>query len=419
MSCSLRALIMLRLLSGSLRMRRSIAPVTVGQIYFGCRKAALAAKLPKDTCSLPYSVKLTFILLIFSNNYGYSIHPHFQRRKRSGEQTSSKPKETEGAPKLAKPPKLVLVVDPGRVNLVTITILVDGVVLRKKTGKPVSFTLTCRQYYSLIGETRRKIIRERRQKKDALGAELRSAQSAAGMRTGNRAKLVEYLEASLKHAAASDEAWKRAMKKSTATERWRREAAKEGALLHWFHSVRRAVGKMTGEYEATVVWGCKVAATGKGNLAAPTTRSFDVAKRVEGWTVVRGDEYNTSAHSCVAPHVKNQSPRVKGERITKRRRLDAGRLFAAQNPIQGQPSLRYLVRGGWVESLSAKRTLRRVEYSGKAVRQLGAKCIKRPKTTVKWEYDGHSGETDSVKQEKKAAPRCAWRAQPRGRDADA
>ena len=346
---------------------------------------------------------------------GYSIHPHFQRRKRSGEQTSSKLKETEGAPKLAKPPKLVLVVDPGRVNLVTITILVDGVVLRKKTGKPVSFTLTCRQYYSLIGETRRKIIRERRQKKDALGAELRSAQSAAGVRTGNRAKLVEYLEASLKHAAASDEAWKRAMKKSTATERWRREAAKEGALLHWFHSVRRAVGQMTGEYEATVVWGCKVAATGKGNLAAPTTRSFDVAKRVEGWTrrrrrqgppgptVVRGDEYNTSARSCVAPHVKNQSPRVKGERITKRRRLDAGRLFAAQNPIQGQPSLRYLVRGGWVESLSAKRTLRRVEYSGKAVRQLGTKCVKRPKTTVKWEYDGHSGETDSVKQEKKAA----------------
>ena len=65
--------------------------------------------------------------------------------------------------------------------------------------------------------------------------------------------------------------------------------------------------------------------------------------------------------------------------------------------------MRYLVRGGWVESLSAKRTLRRVEYSGKAVRQLGTKCVKRPKTTVKWEYDGHSGETDSVKQEKKAA----------------
>ena len=245
-------------------------------------------------------------------------------------------------------------------------------------------------HYSLIGETRRKIIRERRAKKDVDGADLRRKQSAASLRTGNYRDVVAYVEASLENASASDQAWARALKRGEATERWRRQAAKDGVLLRWFHRVRRSVGALTGLYDATVVWGCKVKATGKGNLSAPTERSAHVASRVAGWKVVRGDEYNTSKLSFIAPHSPNQSPRFRGVKRVVRRRLDEGE------------SVRNRVRDGWVEGLSAKRILRRVELDGKSVRQIGVKCVKQPNERTAWEYEGTSGDSAKVKAEMKA-----------------
>ena len=246
---------------------------------------------------------------------GFSIHPHFQRRKTADEaasaSASASKKKSEPSPKAASVPRLLLLADPGRVNLVTITVMLNGVVMMTTHNgrtRPLKFTFTTRQYYSLIGETRMKTIRERRAKKDAVGAELRRRQSATSLRTGNYNKVVEYIEASLDHAVASDQAWARALKKGAATERWRREAAKDGALLRWFHMVKRRVMVVTKLDDATVVWGCKVKSTGMGNLSAPTERSAHVAARVPGWTVVRGDEYKTSALSFVTPHYPNISP---------------------------------------------------------------------------------------------------------------
>ena len=67
-----------------------------------------------------------------------------------------------------------------------------------------------------------------------------------------------------------------------------------------------------------------------------------------------------------------------------------------------------------MESLSARRLLRRAEYLGKEVRQIGDKCVKRPKTSIRWEYDGHSGEADTVKKKKKECdgrrPSCRFAA---------
>ena len=304
---------------------------------------------------------------------GYSIHPHFQRRKWLGEaqprpeaatpeEASKPPPPTQTKPpKMAAPPRLLLLVDPGRVNIVTITVMLDGkVIMRTHNGRerPLKFTFSAKQYYSLTGVTRSKLIRERRQRKDAPSAGLMKAQSATSLRTGNYKKIVEYMKASIAHAAASDQAWARALKKSAATERWRREAAKEGALLRWFYQVRRRVGAVTELWDATVVWGCKVAATGRGgrrkapgggkataNLSAPTERSAQVAARVKGWTLVRGDEYKTSALSCVAPHSENMAPRFRGTVVTVRRRLETG------------TSVRNKVRDGWVESSAAKRPI--------------------------------------------------------------
>ncbi len=325
---------------------------------------------------------------------GFSIHPHFQRRKTAKEASRSASKEKPlPPPKVASVPKLLLLVDPGRVNLVTITVMKEGeTMMRTHNGRtrPLKFTFTTKQYYSLMGETRRKVIRERRAKKDVGGADLRRQQSAASLRTGNYRNVVAYVQASLEHAAASGQAWARALKKGAATERWRREAAKDGVLLRWFHGVRRSVGKLTGLYDATVVWGCKVQATGKGNLSAPTERSAQVASRVAGWKVVRGDEYNTSKLAFVAPHVPNLSPRFRGVKSVVRRRLDKGE------------SVRNMVRDGWVEGLSAKRILRRVEHEGKSAKRIGKKCVKQPEERTTWKYEGTSADSASAKAAKKA-----------------
>jgi hypothetical protein len=142
---------------------------------------------------------------------GYSIHPHFQRRKTPKEAVdkSVSPSSKQSLPeKVLSPPRLLLLVDPGRVNIVTITVMLDGkVVMRthKRRTRPLKFTLTARQYYSLTGQTRSRLIRERRQRKDVQGAGLRKAQSATSLRTGSCHKVVEYIKASMDHAAASDQ----------------------------------------------------------------------------------------------------------------------------------------------------------------------------------------------------------------------
>jgi len=319
---------------------------------------------------------------------GYSIHPHFQRHKKAAEIL----KEPKVIPsKIETVPKLLLLVDPGRVNLMTVTAMVDGKVLmriHKKRSCPLKFTFTTRHYYNLAGMTKRKIIRERREKKDTKGKELRTQQSATSLRTGNYKKIKAYIKASMDHAVASDEKWARALKKSAATERWRRQSIKDGVLLKWFYKVKKSIGSLTGLYDATVVWGCKVKSTGVGNLSAPTERSAKLAERVLGWKVVRGDEYKTSALSFVAPHEKNIAPRFRGVQFVKYRCLK--RYETAGNRV----------RGGWVATLSAKHAIRRIE-KGKILRLMDEQGSKKPKVKTRWKYEGHSQDSAQVKADKK------------------
>ena len=211
--------------------------------------------------------------------------------------------------------------------------------------------------------------------------------------------MVGYVKASLDHASACGQAWARALKKGAATERWRREAAKEGELLKWFHSVQRSVKRATGLSKATVVWGCKVAATGRGNLSAPTERSAALAARVNGWTLVRGDEYKTSALSCEAPHAVNLAPRFRGTVSAVGRSMPRPKDDSQEAALQ---CLRSKVRSGWVETLSARRTLRRAVKDGKSVKSIGESGLKkRPRPQTKWEYEGNSSDSDSVKAAKK------------------
>ena len=326
---------------------------------------------------------------------GYSIHPHFQRRKTATEILKDQEKKPETKPpKADKVPRLLLLADPGRVNLVTITAMVDGkVVMRKPTHKgktrPLKFTFTTRQYYNLTGMTRRKIIRERREKKDLVGKELRTQQSATSLRTGNFEKVKAYIVASIDHAVASEEQWARALKKNTATERWKRQSVKDGVLLKWFYKVKKSIGSLTGLYDATVVWGCKVKSTGVGNLSAPTERSAKLAERVLGWKVVRGDEYKTSALSFVAPHTENIAPRFRGVPFIKERRL------------KRNETVSNMVRGGWVVTLSARRSISRIKEKWESLKLMDEHGLKKPKKKTKWKYEGHSQDSAQLKADKK------------------
>ena len=313
---------------------------------------------------------------------GDEIKMHFQRplrpserkQKKDDDETAASPvpagegelgepaAAVDAAPeRLAKPPRLLLLVDPGRVNLATITVMLDGkVVTRPAWGRtllrPLKYTFSCRQYYTLVGERRRAAVqkqrerasdaREERDGKDGQKA-LRTRLSATTLRTGRADRVLAYMRASLELADASEQVWGRALGKATAACRRRRQMAKDACILRWFCGVRRSVKAVTGLTEATVVWGVKIAPTGRGNLSAPTDRVALLAARVEGWTVVAGDEYRTSKASCVPPHVDNLAPRFRGQTVVRcKRRPD---------------SFRARVRGGFVLGLDARRTVRRGE----------------------------------------------------------
>jgi len=308
---------------------------------------------------------------------GRSIHPHFLRAKTLEEVTASeaavqnKTNESKSSdpPRQTAPPRVLLLVDPGRVNLVTITIMLDGKVMTKATlnpkqnRRPVAFSFTNRQYYTLIGDRKRACILRQRQRAGRLrpgdgSIKLQADLSAASLRCGKAESIVAYLRAHIDSPTASQEEWGRALSAGKATDRWRRRFLKDRAMRKWFHQVKRRVEALTGLTEATVVWGCKVAPSGRGNMPVPTDRIAKLAKNVPGWTVVSGDEYRTSAASCVPPHVDNQSPRFRGEAVTRK--------------VRRPQKVRQQARRGFVLGLDAKRLIRRAEHKGKTLKGIGS-----------------------------------------------
>jgi hypothetical protein len=334
---------------------------------------------------------------------GFSVHPHFRRPKTDEEKKPKAEAKSEAPPeRLSAPPRLLLLVDPGRINIVTMTVMLDGQpVMVKNTSKtksrPLKFTFSNRQYYTLIGDVKRATVLTQRMLKadlrDDRAATMRKKLSEASLRTGKVDDIVAYMRAFLDDEKTTSETWTRSLKKSAATERWRRQAAKEKAMLKWFHHVKKQIklrvctpANIT--EDATVVWGCKVAPTGRGNLSVPTDRICKLAKRVEKWTVVGGDEYCTSKVSCIEPNPINLTPRFKGKRVVR----------IIKRPYSG--AIREQTRKGFVLGLDAKRIVRRAEYYDKTMTGLGVKG-KHSKELVVWTYDGTSDETVHMKKTKK------------------
>ena len=347
------------------------------------------------------------INLHFRSPYTAAERAAKDRQMQAGDASSNACPPLQPPPRLSAPPKILLLVDPGRVNLVTITVMVDGklLMLAQKTGAmkaaaPLKFTFSCRQYYTLIGDRKRATVlrqQQRRRSGQAEEARLTAALSSTSLRSGSVEDVVRYLRAHADCPSAAAGRWTRALSARAATDRRRRQVAKDRALLRWFRTVRDKVYDLTKESEMTVVWGCKIAPTGRGTLSAPTDRVAKLATRVEGWTVVSGDEFRTSLNSCVPPYTENLSPRFSGQKVIRRVR---------RPPVS---AISKRVRQGFVLGLDAKRLLSRASKRGNAaMRELGGEGRgKRDKTVIRWTYDGHSGQSEVEKKAAKAARKAA------------
>ena len=370
---------------------------------------------------------------------GQSIHPHFQRAKTEEELKAppGKAKKTQSfVPEklLEATPRLLYLVDPGRVNLATITVMVDGKPVMveygsKKRKRPLKFTFTNRQYYTLIGSRKRAaILKQKRYVGDAeeerilhkkiadaqmagrpLGpletndtsASLRSKLSQTSLRSGKATDILAYMQAQIDAPSTYRAVWNDALSKRASTDRWRQQMSRDRAMLKWFYAVKKKVRKLVvnplklGSDDATVVWGCQVSPTGQGNLSVPTNRIHQLARRVEKWKVVVGDEYNSSKMSCVDPYPENLSPRFGGQQAVRR--------------VKRPSTVKAQVRKGFVKSLDAKKTIKRTIKRAKKgiIKELAPignpSKGKRSKDVVRWTYDGHSGESVEEKTRKKTA----------------
>jgi hypothetical protein len=321
---------------------------------------------------------------------GTTVNLHFRRGLRPKEE-----RVASGPKTLAKVPRVMLVVDPGRVSMITMVLLVDGKPVWKErtttSGKvvrrPVKFVLTARQYYSMSGMTKARIIRVRRARKTV------SAATGTTLMTGDHTKILAYLKAlkTRTDESGATSRWEKALHRRASNERRRRDMGKKRALSKWFAYVHKRVMRETGETDATVVWGdAGVACTGKGNLSVPTGFLVDVARQVPGWTVVKGSEFRSSQRSCVDHNVV----------------LCATRFIKTDVDVvvRKPDDFKRRVRAGFAIGLNSRRILRRHNRGAdKGNREVHHKEIKRlakVKKKVVMTYDGHSGESSETKKAK-------------------
>jgi hypothetical protein len=230
---------------------------------------------------------------------GTQVSVHFKRPRRH------KPKKESVAKKAAEPialPRVVMMVDPGRVRIVTMSVFLDNKPCvfkkHKKDGSTrdvrLRFKLSGAQYYSTSGIRVATRCQHRRRQKVAALKKLDTVLSKGTIRTGNDATMAAYLRAL---TSTWNEAFAFAGSKKSRDAKLRRFAGKQRAQARFFNQVHRSLVAHFGQAEADkalMVWGCaKVSPSGKGNLTVPTQGIAAVAARY--WKIVSGDEYRTSS----------------------------------------------------------------------------------------------------------------------------
>ena len=329
---------------------------------------------------------------------GERVSVHFKRARPPKE---TPPADEDGAPPppAAAPkapielPRIILAVDPGRINMATVTVFVDGkpfFVQRGKHMRVLSFQLRNTQYYTEAGFRIATMLgRHRRNRMKSL-VQLDEDLKDLGLRTAN----VEIVKRRLRKVnACAEEVWGFAFSKKAASSRFRRDGGRRRVMDRFFSGIRKRLLKCFSEEEvdkAVMVWGCaKISPSGRGNLTVPTSGLAAVAARY--WRVVPGDEFRTSsACPAIDCHKDVHAVRMVG--------IKQLRVTRARGP--GAARQAHDVRKGFILGLRHRRMLTRL-HMGKELRR--KKETEWTKVVIKWLFDGHGGEERKEKDEKKKA----------------
>jgi hypothetical protein len=335
---------------------------------------------------------------------GVSFHMHFARALRKHEEKKAKDEPKEVVKKLTTPPRTMLLVDTGRVNLVKMVVMRDGKLVwvvrqrardQRTRRRPLTIGYTNRQYRCESGLSKAaKVDKSRLQVQQVQEAALHKELSATTCKTANLGMATRHMAAQTR--LARHKWWVRGGLAALQSRQRRRTARvrKERALVRFWTGVKAQVEKLAKGGPVTLVWGVAVAATGKGNIPAPTSTIFKVAKRVLcDWSVVMGCEFRTSMLTCVpgtggsgdvskvcVAHAARVRSQV-GERKVRRR---------SQDRVESR------LRNGMVWGLNRKRLARR-HAQGKPHNV----CRRQEDTKIDWVLDGHAGEDDGTKKNKK------------------
>jgi hypothetical protein len=346
--------------------------------------------------------EMEFTGTITTNGTSVSVHMRLPRPGKPAAPVDEPDDEpststTPPPPKVPKVSKerlngLVLLVDPGRINLITMTVMYKG--------KPVSITcnnravklvfkLTARQLYSIAGTRVATVLQRRRRTSVPDLAKLDRELSRFTTRTNDVASIVRYLDNVKLYWEAS---WKYALSQRSATSKFRCKGGKERGLMRFFSGVKSRLTLLYGAEkveQAVVVWGAaKVSPSGRGNLPVPTGQAPKVAARF--WPVLSGDEYRTS-QACSQRKCHKDMHHVRVV-CTPVMQLDL-------MPTKKTSKLGWCLRRSRVQGLHHKRVLRR----SKEGKDYKVNRDVRVRTVHKWVYDGHGGESDEEKAKKRAA----------------
>lgn len=180
---------------------------------------------------------------------------------------------------------LVLGVDPGRINIATVSYVIDDArnKLVRETGHPVqySWTLSRGEYLTTSG------VRHMDQKKAERFSSLHPHWSSLGADAAAlRTSRLEDLDLYLTRLSAFDEQWwQLALRRRESRDNLRRYSGKRSVLDAFFSRVKRRAEKMFPGVDVRVGYGSAVLSmkpTGRGEVAVPTTGTYLACKRVFG-----------------------------------------------------------------------------------------------------------------------------------------
>ena len=309
-------------------------------------------------------------------------------RKKSSKKSPSSTK-TPSVTSSDSIPDLVLVTDPGRVNIMFVSVFYKGQPFRvtygsQKKTKPLRFIMTAGHYYTNTG-VRRGTILKRRWRHGLRDSDRLLSQSTR--RTSDPAVLRVRAE-TLRATSASN--WKVVMRRKVRNQDFRQKAGKTRCLDRFFASVKKKLRiHFTKEEVDTchMAWGdATFSSSGKGNAPVPSATPKVRARR---WFDVKmTSEWGTST-ACAKCFSFLHAVRVRTKGCVK---------FVCHSHIPSKVARS--IRKGLVKGLLAKRSWKKVQQGNKVVQGF-VPALRKTKAVICEVLDGHGGQTVEEKRRAK------------------